>query len=151
MGVFNNLLGGKRLPILEGMDSIIGENARFKGELVTGGSVSINGEFEGRVRAEGEVIVSSSGKVAGELHGGSVEVSGRVDGNITARDSLEISRLGRVHGDITGGKIIIEAGSSYHGRVKVESQALEEEPEGSEEPIAASASETSQPQIFPEI
>ena len=146
MGVLNNLLGGKRLPIFEGLDSLVGENARFKGELVTSGSVNVNGEFEGKIRADGEVIVTPSGKVVGEVHGRSVVISGRIDGNIIARENLEVTRTGRIHGDLTGGKIIIEEGSSYHGRVKVESGSAEEEEETPEEQV-----EKVRQQTFPNI
>jgi cytoskeletal protein CcmA (bactofilin family) len=126
MGMFST---AKRSPILGGgMDSIIGENARLKGELVSQGSVNIAGEFEGVVKAEGEVIVAPSGKVSGELHGGTVSVSGRVDGNIHARETLEVCKNGRVHGDLAGGRIVIEEGATYHGRVKVDSGQTEQPP-----------------------
>src|SRR3989338_2706715 len=127
MGIFDNLVGGgKRITtILEGVGSVIGQNARFKGEFTTKGSINIDGEFEGKIQADEEVIISPHGKVTGEVHGGSVTISGRVDGNIIAKENLEIAKTGRVHGDLTGGRIIIEEGSSYHGRVKVESAASE--------------------------
>jgi cytoskeletal protein CcmA (bactofilin family) len=101
------------------MDSLIGQKAKVRGELTTQGSININGEFEGNLRAEGEVIISGGGKITGEVFGGNVVVSGLVHGNITAAQILEITRSGRVHGDLTGGRIIIEEGSSYHGKVKV--------------------------------
>lgn len=146
MGFFD---GGKKLSILQGgVNSIIGEGARFKGELASEGSVSINGEFEGKIRVEGEVIVSPGGKVVGELYGGSVVISGRVDGNIAAKQNLEITKNGRVHGDLLGGKIIIEEGSTYHGRVKVESGRAEEEKVVVEEAVPPPLEET-RPQTFP--
>jgi cytoskeletal protein CcmA (bactofilin family) len=116
----------KAAALLGGVDSVIGEKARFKGELTTSGTVNINGEFEGKIKSDGEVIVSPGGKIVGEVQGGGVIVSGRVEGNIVAKESLEITKSGRVHGDITGGKIIIEDGSSYHGRVKVEAGVEQE-------------------------
>lgn len=152
MGILDTLTGGKRPPILGGgMDSVIGENAQFKGELTTSGSVNINGGFEGKIRAEGEVIVSPGGKVVGEIHGGSVVISGRVDGNIVAKDTLEVARSGRVHGDLTGSKIVIEEGSTYHGRVKVESEIIEEAEEAAETPSTKTSAPSSEPQvqIFP--
>lgn len=143
MGFFENLSGGKKLSILQGgVDSVIGENARFRGELNSSGSVNVNGEFEGKIQSEGEIIVSPGGKVIGEIHGGSVIVSGRVDGNITARQTLEVSKNGRVHGDLTGGKIVIDEGSTYHGRVKVESVPAEEEK------VAEAPPQPSSPQGF---
>jgi len=148
MGILDNLLSGKNFPGISGVDSVIGEHAKFKGELVTSGSVNINGEFDGRIRAEGEVIVAPKGKVVGEIHAGSVSISGKVDGNITASGILEITREGQVHGDITGGKIVIDEGSSYRGKVRVEPAVLaEEQVEVKEEP----SSEASQATIFPEV
>ncbi len=128
MGLFS---GSGARPIFEGVDSIIGQKAKIKGELLTSGSVNINGELEGKIKAEGEVIVSSGGKITGEVHGGGVVVSGLVEGNIVARDTLEITKSGRVHGDLIGGKIVIQEGSSYHGRVKVsqENNNFHDEPQ----------------------
>ncbi|MCU0640666.1 MAG: polymer-forming cytoskeletal protein [Candidatus Margulisbacteria bacterium] len=126
MGMFST---AKKSSVPGGaIDSIIGENARLQGELTTKGSINVAGEFEGTVRAEGEVVIASSGKVVGELHGHTVSVSGRVDGNIYAKETLEICKSGRVHGDLAGGRIIIEEGAVYHGRVKVESGPTADEP-----------------------
>lgn len=119
MGIFS---GEKRTMEHHAVDTIIGEKAKFKGELSSSGSVSINGEFEGKLKTEGELIIARGSKVSGNVQGGSVIVSGRVDGNITASQSLEITKTSRVHGDLTGGKIIIEDGSSYCGRVRVEAE-----------------------------
>jgi cytoskeletal protein CcmA (bactofilin family) len=120
MGIFNNV-GGKGLAALrEGIGSVIGENARMKGEFSTTGSVNINGEFEGSIKANGEVVVSPGGKVTGEVEGNSIIISGKVDGNIRAKETLEIAKTGKVNGDLAGARIVIEEGSSYHGRVTVE-------------------------------
>lgn len=129
MGVLDKMFSGaKHSPILGGVDSIVGEQARFKGELVSRGSINVAGEFEGKIRAEGEVLISPAGKVTGEINGGNVIVSGRVDGDITAQETLEVAKSGRVHGDLTGGRIVIDEGAVYHGRVKVESGPLSPEP-----------------------
>lgn len=120
MGIFNNM-GGKNLAAMrEGFGSVIGENAKMKGEFSTTGSVNINGEFEGSIKANGEIVVSPGGKVTGEVEGNSIIISGKVDGNIRVKETLEIAKTGKVNGDLAGARIIIEEGSSYHGRVAVE-------------------------------
>lgn len=139
MGLFS---GTGARPIFEGVDSIIGQKARIKGELTTSGSVNINGEFEGKIKAEGEVIVSPGGKITGEIHGGGVVVSGLVEGNIFARDTLEIAKSGRVHGDLIGGKIVIQEGSSYQGRVKVNQGITNHDESKPELPEISSVEET---------
>lgn len=124
MGIF----GGDDKQVEHGaVDSIIGGKAKFKGEMVSSGAISVNGEFEGKLTAKGEVFIGRGSKVVGSVTGGSVIVSGKVEGNITAAQNLEISKSGRVHGDLVGGRITIEEGSSYRGRVRVESGANEEE------------------------
>lgn len=129
MGVLDKMFSGaKHSPILGGVDSIVGEHARFKGELVSRGSINVAGEFEGKIRAEGEVLISPTGKVTGEISGGNVIISGRVDGDITAKETLEVGKSGRVHGDLSGGRILIDEGAVYHGRVKVASGPLSDEP-----------------------
>jgi cytoskeletal protein CcmA (bactofilin family) len=122
------MLGGEKKALTQGaVDSVIGEKAKFKGELMTEGAVSVNGAFEGKLSAGGEIILSRGSKVMGDVEGGSVVVSGKVDGNISAANGLEITKTGRVNGDLAGGKITIEEGSSYHGRVKVNAEVVEEE------------------------
>lgn len=114
------------------VDSIIGEKAKFKGEIVSSGAININGEFEGKLFADGEVIIAKGSKVIGDVRAGSVVVSGKVDGNIVAGQSLEITKTGKVHGNLQGGRIVIEEGSSYRGKVSVagseaEAEIVEEE------------------------
>ena len=142
MGVFGK---GKRDVGHGAVDSIIGEKAKFKGELISSGAVSVNGEFEGKISSEGEVIIARGSKIIGNVQGGNVIISGKVDGNISASQTLEITKSGRVHGDLTGGRIVIEEGSSYRGRVRVEAGAKGEE----EYAVAGEESETVAEEIKP--
>ncbi|MBU0671908.1 MAG: polymer-forming cytoskeletal protein [Candidatus Margulisbacteria bacterium] len=149
MGIFG---GDDKQNVQAGaVDSIIGEKAKFKGELVSDGSVSLNGEFEGEIISKGEVIIGRGSKMVGSVKGGSVVVSGKVEGNIIASQSLEIAKSGKVHGDLAGGKIVIEEGASYRGKVSV--SAAGEAPEAEEiieaEPeIAVAEKETSPSRLF---
>lgn len=122
MSLFNL---AKKATVDGAIDTIIGERAKFKGELESTGAVSINGEFEGKLHSTGEIIIGPTGKLTGEIRGGNVVVSGRVDGNLTASHILEIAKSGKVHGDLTGGKIIIEEGAAYRGKVHVQGFAEE--------------------------
>lgn len=117
------------------VDTIIGEKAKLKGEIQSSGSISVNGEFEGKLETKGDLIIGRGSKVVGSVAGGSVVVSGKVDGNIVASSNLEITKSGKVHGDLVGGRIVIEEGASYRGKVSVQqgAEAVEEETEIVEE------------------
>ena len=113
---------------MQGVGSVLSIDAKFRGELSTDGSISVNGQFEGKLIAKGEVVISPSGHVIGEVFARSVIISGKVDGHIHAKENIELLKTGRVHGDISGGSIVLEDGSFYQGKVKVAS-APEEKPE----------------------
>ncbi|MCX5725627.1 MAG: polymer-forming cytoskeletal protein [Candidatus Saganbacteria bacterium] len=112
---------GKRKPIDYGVvGSIIGEDAEFKGEINTKGSVRVSGLFEGKINAAGDVLVSDGSKIMGNIVGGRVVVSGDVSGNIFVSEGLEITKTGRVYGDITGIRLIVDEGAIYKGKVNME-------------------------------
>ena len=111
------------------VDTIVGAKAKVKGTLLSAGAVNINGEFEGRIEAKGDVIIARGSRIVGDVIGGNVIVSGQVDGNISAIHTLEIAKSGRVSGDLSGGRIIIEEGSIYRGRVCVNQGQEENETE----------------------
>ena len=119
------LFGGDNNETVSGgaVDTIIGDKAKFKGEISSAGSIRVNGEFEGKLETKGELIIGRGSKVTGSVAGGSVIVSGKVDGNILAGSSLEITKSGKVHGDLVGGRIVIEDGASYRGKVTVQQGA----------------------------
>jgi cytoskeletal protein CcmA (bactofilin family) len=118
----------------DAVDSIIGEKAKFKGELNSSGAVSVNGEFEGIISAKGDVIVAQGSKVVGNIQANNVVVSGKVDGDITALQGLEILKSGRVNGDLTGARVIIEEGAVYCGKVTI--QAVKEKGKETEKETA---------------
>lgn len=131
MGLFNNKLENHNHGAV---DCVIGSQARFKGELISSGSVQVSGQFEGKLDVAGELIIGAGSEVIGEISGNVVIVSGEVQGNITAKHSLEITRSGRVHGDLTGGKVLIEEGCSYTGRVSVNEEVAADAPVYSSNP-----------------
>ena len=115
-------LFGKKKPIDYGViNSMIGHDAHVKGEINTKGAVRIDGEFDGKLNAKGDVFVGEGSKITGNIVGARVVVSGDVNGNIIANDGLEITKSGRVYGDITGDKLLIDEGAIYKGKVNMES------------------------------
>jgi len=108
------------------INSIIGEDAQFKGEINTKGAIRISGEFEGKINAQSDVLVSEGSKITGNITGKRIIVSGEINGNIVAFGSLEITRNGRVYGDITGERLIVDEGAIYKGRVNMEAFSKKE-------------------------
>ncbi|HTY13590.1 MAG TPA: polymer-forming cytoskeletal protein [Candidatus Omnitrophota bacterium] len=108
---------------LEAINSIIGDETSFRGEISSPGSLHVSGEVRGNIKVKGDVFVFGKGRVIGDISGARVVVSGLVEGNIFASAGLEILKSGKINGEITCDKLVIEEGSVYQGRVNVRSGA----------------------------
>jgi|GEM_PF-1162736 len=127
MGIFNYFIEDRNGSAPEGVDTVIGKKAKFKGEIESSGPICVNGEFNGKISTESDLIIAQRSRIRGDVFGGNVIVSGNVEGNILAEHTLEIKKSGRVHGDLEGGKIVIEEGSSYQGKVTVKGDLPDDE------------------------
>jgi len=118
---------------LEGINSLIGEGTLFKGEINSTGSLRVAGEVVGKIQVKGDVFVSENGKVVGNIFAERVIVAGEVEGNIKSQNGLEITKTGRVDGEVICDKLLIEEGSVYQGRVKVQHSQPESNENSQEE------------------
>jgi cytoskeletal protein CcmA (bactofilin family) len=122
-----SILGqSKKASDYAGINSLIGEGTQIKGEIISKGSVRLGGEFEGKIAAQGDVLVGEGSSVTGNISGSKVIVSGDVNGNITAFAGLEITKTGKVYGDVTSDKLIVDEGAIYKGKVTLESSSKKE-------------------------
>ncbi len=110
----------KKAADYAGINSLIGEETQVKGEIISKGSVRLGGDFEGRIQANGDVLVGEGSTVTGNISGSKVIVSGIVNGNIAAGNGLEITKTGKVYGDISSDKLIVDEGAIYKGKVTLE-------------------------------
>ena len=97
--------------------TVFGSNAVFKGELSFKGTLTIDGEFEGKLKTSDKLIVGEEGVVQADIEAGAVICKGRIRGNITASQKVEIHSTGKVLGDVLSPALMIELGAVLLGRV----------------------------------
>ena len=99
----------------EKLESLVGLNSSFKGDIETKGTLRIDGTMEGNAIADW-IILGEKASVKGDLTARGIIVGGRVEGNIQAKEILEIKSKGRVSGDIHTSKLTIAEGGLFDGR-----------------------------------
>ncbi|MDJ0976535.1 MAG: polymer-forming cytoskeletal protein [Planctomycetota bacterium] len=99
--------------------TVIGADAKFKGELQFEGGVRIDGSFDGAIKTPGKVLISQKGQMKGEIDAGSTTVEGTVDGNLTAKDRIELNASCKLTGDIKASKLLVKEGAVFVGRCEV--------------------------------
>ena len=100
----------------EKMESFLGSNSNFKGDLYVKGTLRVDGRAEGKLDADC-VILSESGAVKGDIQGKRIIIGGKVEGNLRAQELVEIKSKGKVLGDIFSPKLMVMEGAEVIGRV----------------------------------
>lgn len=99
----------------QGIETIIGPDTIFKGEINSKGTVRIDGNFEGIINADW-IIIGEGGKVKGEINSRGIVIGGRVEGNIKSTEAIEIKHKAQVIGEICTQKLSISEGAIFDGR-----------------------------------
>ncbi len=93
--------------------SIISENTRLKGDIISEGIVHIDGQVEGDISCD-ELIIGIKGAVIGSVSANNLQLYGLLNGKASA-DNLFIAKSAKLVGDATHNTIAIEPGAYVDG------------------------------------
>jgi len=116
------------------LDTFLGVNSSFKGELIVRGTLRVDCTVEGQLNAD-NVILSESAQVKGEIKAKTIIIGGKVEGNVHAQELVEIKSKGKVFGDIFTPQLAVIEGAELNGKVamkKEEAKVIELELKGRE-------------------
>jgi cytoskeletal protein CcmA (bactofilin family) len=99
----------------EKLESFIGANSNFKGDIDTKGTLRIDGAMEGKINADW-VILGEKASLKGDISAKGIVVGGKVEGNLHAKEIVEIKPKGKVSGDVTTTKFTIFEVGVFDGR-----------------------------------
>lgn len=97
-------------------DTIIGRGVRVEGTLQATGDVQINGDFAGKLVADGDVVIGDSAEIEADISAQNVYVAGEVIGHIDAIDKIEILETGKIDGNVNSSSLVIESGGILKGK-----------------------------------
>ena len=103
------------------LESFLGMNSRFKGELSVRGTLRVDCIVEGQLDAD-YVILGESAEVKGEIKAKKIIIGGKVDGNVRAQELVEIKSKGKFFGDIFTPKLVIIEGAEFNGKVEMKKE-----------------------------
>jgi len=103
----------------EKLESFIGVNSSFKGDIETKGTLRIDGTVEGNVNADW-VILGEKASHRGDIIARGIIVGGRVDGNLKATEIMEIKPKAMVNGDISTDKLSIAEGALLNVKISMQ-------------------------------
>lgn len=102
----------------EKLESFIGVNSSFKGDIKTKGTLRIDGEFEGNVDSDW-LIIGEKGLIKGDVRSNGVIVGGRIEGTVIAKEIIEVKGKGEITGDINTPKLTVSEGAVLNGKTNM--------------------------------
>jgi cytoskeletal protein CcmA (bactofilin family) len=97
------------------IETVIGPNAYFKGELQSDGGVRVDGIFEGLIDITGNLVIGEGAKLIADIKANNISISGAIKGNING-NRVEILETGRVWGDLTINSLLLNEGAYLRGQ-----------------------------------
>jgi cytoskeletal protein CcmA (bactofilin family) len=94
----------------------LGKGTKIEGVLTFKGSVRIEGEIEGEIRADDTVTLGESARVTAKITAGTVIMQGTVTGDIIAKKRVELRAPATVVGNISTPSLVIHEGVVFEGR-----------------------------------
>jgi cytoskeletal protein CcmA (bactofilin family) len=108
------------------------EGTEFVGEMKFGGTMRIDGKYEGKIKSNSSLIIGETANIKADLiEVGAISINGRIEGNIVAKDRIEIHSMGKVFGSITTPSLIVDDGAILQGQCSMEKASKSSEPETS--------------------
>ncbi len=122
--------GSAAAPAHEGVISIIGTGMRVVGDCETEGTLRIEGELRGSIRAGKAVVVGKDGTVVGDILTQDAIIGGKVNGTVVAESRLELQATCVIDGEIHARRIKLDEGGKVNGEIRTGEVALPAAPAG---------------------
>jgi cytoskeletal protein CcmA (bactofilin family) len=98
--------------------TVIGREAKFRGEISGSTDLLIDGELDGTIRLTGaKLTVRAEGRVKATISAQDVVIAGQVEGEIRATGRVELRDGSVVLGDVCAKSLSIEDGATLRGGV----------------------------------
>lgn len=107
---------GKIQESMVKQQSTIGENIKFRGELIGTEDLHIEGTVEGTVIMEGQNLsIGESGTLNANIHAQNLVINGSLTGDVLADELIEIKKTAVVKGSLIAPRIQLDDGGKFRG------------------------------------
>ena len=99
--------------------TVLGSGTVIKGEMSFDEAVCIQGQFEGKIEAKGELDVAQGAICKAQIQAGNVTVAGTIEGVLHASQRVRLSATAKVNGEITAEALETADGASIGGNLDI--------------------------------
>ncbi len=105
--------------------SVIDHGCEIEGRLTFGGTLILNGKFQGEISSSDTLIVGETGDLQADVRVGVAIVSGQISGQLIARERVELRGNAQIRGDIVTPMLVLDKGVIFNGHCKMKGEELQ--------------------------
>lgn len=103
---------------LDKIETIVGLDTKFNGEISSSVSIRIDGEFTGNINLGGDLYTGENAKIFADVHCRNIFHCGYLKGDVVATGQVELASKAKLIGNSTMASLITEEGSEIIGSCK---------------------------------
>ena len=100
--------------------AVIGKAITVRGEIEGRQALRVEGQVEGHIRLEAELVVGEGGTVKGEVHVAVLTVEGHFDGTAACDEIAHLMPGCDVTGTISSSRVVVEDGALFTGTLDMD-------------------------------
>jgi cytoskeletal protein CcmA (bactofilin family) len=99
--------------------TILGPDAKFKGDLSFDSAAKVLGTIEGSIKSKGRVLIADGANCRASVTAKEIAIEGLIEGNVEATERVEIKANGRITGDVVAARMTMGDGAAIEGHVRI--------------------------------
>lgn len=103
--------------------NMVSEGTRLKGTINSQSDIRIAGTIVGEAISKGKLIVTSTGKIEGNVKVSDADVAGKVEGELHVTNKLILRQSAVIDGDLHTKTLIVEEGAQLNGACRMGSES----------------------------
>lgn len=87
--------------------------------LTSATDIRIDGDFEGRIKSEGKVVIGETAVIKGDIICRNADIWGRIDGDVVTSEILNLMSTAVFEGQVNCQKLGVENGARFNGVCRI--------------------------------
>ncbi len=100
--------------------TFIGEGTRITGDMAVEHDLRVEGAVKGSISVGGNLVLSLTGTVEGDVTSRSATLAGRLTGNIHVQEKLVLEDKSVLVGDLHARELVVQEGAIFQGNCSMD-------------------------------
>ncbi len=108
------------------LNTILGKNSIFEGNITVEHSLRIDGRLKGDVKSSDTLVIGKDGEVNGNAQVKNLVLGGKIKGTVEAVGKVVLESKSEFRGELKTSKLVIDEGAIFDGRCSMSEASVGE-------------------------